>query len=76
MTVKDLNKVAGLIKDIRAWEAFLHVLDMEEAKLVGKLISDLTAEELIRLNAEYKLIQRLRKTRDTWLSMEKNNYGS
>ena len=76
MTVKDLNKVAGLIKDIRAWEAFLHVLDMEEAKLVGKLISDLSTEELLRLNAEYKLIQRLRKTRDTWLSMEKNNYGS
>lgn len=71
MDPKDLNKIAPLIKDANAWNAFLIILDHQEAKALKKLEAICIAEELIRINAEVRLINQLRKARDNWLEMEK-----
>lgn len=71
MDPKDLSKIAPLIKDANAWNAFLAVLDHQEAKSLKRLEAICVAEELIRINAEVRLIHQLRKVRDNWLAIEK-----
>jgi hypothetical protein len=69
-TITNPNKVAALIKDINAWNAFIALLDHHQYKCIRKLDSIADTEELIRINAEYRLIERLRKAREDWLAIE------
>lgn len=64
------NKVAALIKDSNAWDAFIALLDHHQYKIVKGLEGKVDTEELIRINAEYRLIERLRKAREDWLRIE------
>ncbi len=71
MTITNPNKIAPLIKDYAAWEAFIALLDHEQAKCIKKLQTVQDPNELIRINAEYRLIEQLRKARDNWLDIER-----
>lgn len=65
-----LRSITPLIKDKIAWDAFMALLEHEESKCADKLSGKQNSEELIRINAEFMLIQKLKKARDNWISME------
>ena len=71
MTITNPNKLAALIKDFNAWEAFVALIDHHQAKILKKLEAINSSDELIRINAEYRLLEELRKARERWLDIEK-----
>lgn len=73
MTDRIFREIAPLVRDKMVWDAFVAALNFERDKIVNKLRSEMTTEALIRLNAEYALIERLKGARDTWLRWEQNN---
>lgn len=67
---KDLNRVAPLIKNLEAWNAFMVLLDHEEAKLMLELLRKPIAEDLYRLSGRMELINNLRKAKERLLAIE------
>lgn len=72
MTPQELNKIAPIIKDARGWEAFNVLMDNYQAEILNRLRGILDSNDLIRLNAQFILIEKMRKARETWLSFERN----
>ncbi len=70
MDRKYLSSIAIIIKDKFTWDAFLAILAYEEGKIVAKLKGPKQAEELIRINAEYNLIQHMKNLRDNATNAE------
>lgn len=71
MQPKELNKIASLVKDSQAWNAFIYLLDDEEKKVVVRLMGKPSEYDLISIAAQYNLIQNLRRARENALVMEK-----
>jgi hypothetical protein len=70
MRKENIPKVAPLIRDHIVWQAFLALIEFEKKKCVDKLEGKLSQEDLVRLNAEYSLLNRLSRARDVWLNVE------
>ena len=64
--------IAPLISNMTAWNAFLALIDHEKEKITHKLKITVPTEELIRLNAEYTLLEKLTRTRETLINIEKD----
>lgn len=71
MDKRFLTEIIPIIRDKRTWDAFLAVLVYEENKVITKLKGPQVAEELIRINAQYTLLQNLKKLRDNALNAER-----
>lgn len=67
---KDLNRLAPLIKDLQAWEAFNFLLDHEEAKLLLELVRKPSVEELHRIAGKMELLKSFRSAKDRLFAME------
>lgn len=71
MQLKDLNKLAPLIKDKAAWDAFVYLLEDMELEVIAKLTGNPTEYQLIRISGQYNLLQTMYKARDNALALEK-----
>jgi len=70
MDKKYLNSIAIIIKDKFAWDAFLAILAYEEGKIIAKLKGPKEPNDLIRINAEYSLIQHMKNLREICINAE------
>lgn len=71
MLVEEYHRKVAPLVNPNAWQAFLALIEYEEQNCIKKLVGEKPAESLIRINAEYNLLQKLKKVRDTYLSHEK-----
>ena len=67
----DLNKIAPLIKNMEAWNAFLLLLQHEEAKLLLAMVRKPNTEELWRIAGKCELLQQLKRTQEKLIALEK-----
>lgn len=72
MNKKFINELSPLIKDSQSWTAFLCLMDHQINKTINKLEGKPSTEDLIRINAEYNLLQLLKKQRDIIINAEKS----
>lgn len=76
LTRQDLNRIAPLIRNLEAWDAFLYLLKHEEAKvLLGLLTAKRypnAVEEMHRLSGKIELIQDLKQAKDRLTALEKD----
>lgn len=68
---KDLYKVSPLINSPAAWEAFIALLDYKQAKILSQLTNRAEHDTLVRLAAEFQLIQNLRDSKRWIAEIEK-----
>lgn len=66
-----LNSIAALVKEKPAWDAFLAVLAFEEERITIKLKGPKEPNDLIRINAEYTLIQHMKNIKDNAANAER-----
>jgi len=64
LSKSQLRKLLPLVHDFAAWEAFILLLDHEEAKIALCLLGKPIPEELIRLSGKFEQIQQLRGLRE------------
>lgn len=65
MDKKYLNDISPIIKDKPVWEAFIILIEYEQKKIIDKLNSEyIPAEALIRINAQFYILEKLKKIRD------------
>lgn len=72
LRAKDLYKLAPLVKNAEAWEAFMFLLEHEEAKLMLALLGKPVVDELIRISGKFEFIKHLKNARQIFLDMEKD----
>lgn len=70
MNKQFIASILPIIRDKQVWDAFVSILDYEEQKIVDKLKGPKPQEDLIRINAEYTLIQNMKKLRDNCINAE------
>ena len=54
----------NIIREHQVWNAFLAILEEEEKKIYAQLTAMKEADQLVRLNAELVLLNRLKSTRN------------
>ena len=64
------QKLAPILRDKLAWDAFLFLLDMEHKKLVQTLEGKTDTDTLIRINAKLQLIANFKKAREHYAKDE------
>lgn len=71
MDEKLINQLAPLIKDMRAWNAFITLMNYHEDKTLKVFRGSVTAEEALKVAAVFKFIQELKGQQKLWLDIQK-----
>lgn len=72
MNDKFFMRVAPLVKNMEAWNAFVALIEHEIDKSLSKLRGKPNSEEALRISAEYSLLNRLLDRQKLILDAEKN----
>lgn len=62
------NDLALIINHKPTWDAFVDILEDEQVKLSKRLETQVNTEELVRINAQYMILHRLKRLRENTLN--------